>query len=105
MIGFGGYPCLPVMIAARLGGFPTAIHEQNAVLGRVNRLVADGVRAVAASLPIARYAPKNGKRIAFTGNPVRPQAAALAGNILCGAATKAGRSACWCSAAARARAP
>jgi UDP-N-acetylglucosamine--N-acetylmuramyl-(pentapeptide) pyrophosphoryl-undecaprenol N-acetylglucosamine transferase len=78
VIGFGGYPSLPVMIAARLGGFPTAIHEQNAVLGRVNRLVAGGVRAVAASLPLARFAPKDESRIAFTGNPVRPEVAALA---------------------------
>lgn len=80
VIGFGGYPSLPVMIAARLGGFPTAIHEQNAVLGRVNRLVANGVRAVAASLPIARFAPKDQSRLAVTGNPVRPEAAALAGS-------------------------
>ena len=76
VIGFGGYPSLPVMIAARLGGFPTAIHEQNAVLGRVNRLIASGMRAIAASFPFARFAPKG--RIVFTGNPVRPQAAALA---------------------------
>ena len=79
VIGFGGYPSLPVMIAARIGGFPTAIHEQNAVLGRVNRLVASGMRAIAASFPIARFAPKG--RITFTGNPVRPEAAALAGSL------------------------
>lgn len=79
VIGFGGYPSLPVMIAARIGGFPTAIHEQNAVLGRVNRLVASGMRAIAASFPFAKFAPKG--RIVFTGNPVRPEAAALAGSI------------------------
>lgn len=79
VVGFGGYPSLPVMIAARLAGLPTAIHEQNAVLGRVNRLVADGVRAVAASFPFARFAPRDQSRIAFTGNPVRQEAAALAG--------------------------
>ncbi len=78
VIGFGGYPSLPVMIAARLAGLPTAIHEQNAVLGRVNRLVGDGVRAVAASFPIARFAPKDRSRIAFTGNPVRPEIVAAA---------------------------
>jgi UDP-N-acetylglucosamine--N-acetylmuramyl-(pentapeptide) pyrophosphoryl-undecaprenol N-acetylglucosamine transferase len=79
VIGFGGYPSLPVMIAATLGGFPAAIHEQNAVLGRVNRLVASRMRAIAASFPIARFAPKG--RIVFTGNPVRPEAAALAGSL------------------------
>ena len=79
VIGFGGYPSLPVMIAARIGGFPTAIHEQNAVLGRVNRLIASGMRAVAASFPFARFVPKG--NIVYTGNPVRPAAAALAGSL------------------------
>ncbi len=79
VIGFGGYPSLPVMIAARLGGFPTAIHEQNAVLGRVNRLIASGMRAIAASFPFARFAPKG--NIVYTGNPVRPEAATLANAI------------------------
>ena len=40
MIGFGGYPALPALLAARKLRIPTAIHEQNAVLGRVNRLMA-----------------------------------------------------------------
>jgi len=79
VIGFGGYPSLPVMIAAGLGGFPTAIHEQNAVLGRVNRLVAGFVRVIAASFPLVRFAPKDQARVVFTGNPVRPEAVALAG--------------------------
>jgi len=77
IVGFGGYPSLPVMLAGWLGGFPTAIHEQNAVLGRANRWLAPRMKAVAASLPIARFAPKNASRIVFTGNPVRPQAAKL----------------------------
>lgn len=80
VVGFGGYPSLPVMIAAQFAGLPTAIHEQNAVLGRVNRRVAPGACAVAASFPIARFAPKDKSRIAFTGNPVRPEAAMLAGS-------------------------
>ena len=47
VVGFGGYSSLPTMLAAaRLGG-PAAIHEQNAVLGRVNRLLARRVNAVA----------------------------------------------------------
>jgi len=78
VVGFGGYPSLPVMLAAWLAGLPTVIHEQNAVLGRVNRLVADKVRAIAASFPFAKFAPKNSDRITYTGNPVRPEAAALA---------------------------
>ncbi len=77
VVGFGGYPSLPVMIAARLAGFPTAIHEQNAVLGRVNRRVASGVGAVAASFPLTHFAPKS--RVVYTGNPVRAEAQRLAG--------------------------
>lgn len=78
VVGFGGYPSLPVLAAALMDGVPTAIHEQNAVLGRVNRQFADRVKAVAASLPIARFAPKDASRIVYTGNPVRPEAAKLA---------------------------
>ena len=78
VIGFGGYPSLPVMLAASFAGLPTAIHEQNAVLGRVNRLVAGRMRAIAASFPFAKFAPKDTGRIRYTGNPVRPEAVALA---------------------------
>lgn len=78
VVGFGGYPSLPVLAAALMGGLPTAIHEQNAVLGRVNRQFADRVKAVAASLPVARFAPKKASRIVYTGNPVRPDVARLA---------------------------
>jgi len=78
VVGFGGYPSLPVMIAAWLAGFPTAIHEQNAVLGRVNRLIAGKMRAIAASFPFARFAPKDAQRVSYTGNPVRFEAVALA---------------------------
>lgn len=78
VVGFGGYPSLPVMLAASLAGLPTLIHEQNAVLGRVNRLLANRVRAVAASFPLVRFTPADRGRIRETGNPVRPQAVALA---------------------------
>lgn len=77
VVGFGGYPSLPVMIAAWLAGLPTVIHEQNAVLGRVNRLLATRMRAIAASLPFARFAPKDANRVHLTGNPVRAEAVAL----------------------------
>ena len=77
VVGFGGYPSLPVMIAAWLAQIPSALHEQNAVLGRVNRLVAPFVGTIAASFPFARNAPKNPERIVFTGNPVRAEVVAL----------------------------
>ncbi|HEY3778842.1 MAG TPA: undecaprenyldiphospho-muramoylpentapeptide beta-N-acetylglucosaminyltransferase [Rhizomicrobium sp.] len=77
VVGFGGYPSLPVMTAARIGGYPTIIHEQNAILGRVNRRLASRAQAIAASLPLARFKPKDPARLVYTGNPVRPEAAKL----------------------------
>ena len=77
VVGFGGYPSLPVMLAASLAGLPTLIHEQNAVLGRVNRLLANRVRAIAASFPLVRFAPKDATRVRYIGGVVRPEAIAL----------------------------
>jgi len=73
VVGFGGYPSLPVMLAASFANLPTAILEQNTVLGRVNRLVANRVRVVAAAFPIARFAPRDASKVVMTGNPVRPE--------------------------------
>ena len=47
VVGFGGYPTLPPLIAARLRKIPTVIHEQNAVMGRANRLLARRTTAIA----------------------------------------------------------
>lgn len=80
VIGFGGYPSLPTMLAATRLGIPTAIHEQNAVLGRANRLLAARVDAIATSYPEVRFlAPELGRRVSLTGNPVRPAVLALRG--------------------------
>jgi UDP-N-acetylglucosamine--N-acetylmuramyl-(pentapeptide) pyrophosphoryl-undecaprenol N-acetylglucosamine transferase len=79
VIGFGGYPSLPVMIAAWLGRYPTAILEQNAVTGRANRAVMNKVRVMAAAFPIARFAPRDKSKIVLTGNPLRPEVIALSG--------------------------
>src|SRR3954471_7467379 len=51
VIGFGGYPTLPPLFAARLFGIPTIIHDSNAVMGRANRLLSGKVSAIATSLP------------------------------------------------------
>ena len=51
MVGFGGYPTLPPLLAARLFGMPGIIHEANAVLGRANRFLSSRVSAIATSLP------------------------------------------------------
>ena len=79
VVGFGGYPSVPVMIAATLARLPTAIIEQNAVVGRANRLVMNRVKVVAAAFPIARFAPRDKSKILLTGNPLRPEVEALWG--------------------------
>jgi len=79
VIGFGGYPSVPVMLAATLARLPTAIIEQNAVVGRANRLVMNRVKLVAAAFPIARFAPADASKVVLTGNPLRPEVEALWG--------------------------
>jgi UDP-N-acetylglucosamine--N-acetylmuramyl-(pentapeptide) pyrophosphoryl-undecaprenol N-acetylglucosamine transferase len=79
VIGFGGYPSVPVMLAAWMARCPTAILEQNAVVGRANRLVMNKVKLMAAAFPIARFAPRDKSKIVLTGNPLRPEVTALWG--------------------------
>src|SRR5690349_3215102 len=79
VVGFGGYPSVPVMLAANLARLPTAIIEQNAVVGRANRLVMNQVKVMAAAFPIARFAPHDKSKIVLTGNPLRPEVEALWG--------------------------
>jgi UDP-N-acetylglucosamine--N-acetylmuramyl-(pentapeptide) pyrophosphoryl-undecaprenol N-acetylglucosamine transferase len=79
VVGFGGYPSLPTMWAATQLGYPTAIHEQNAVLGRANRLLARRVKRIAtgfAETAGIRAAARG--NIVYTGNPVRPAVHAVA---------------------------
>jgi UDP-N-acetylglucosamine--N-acetylmuramyl-(pentapeptide) pyrophosphoryl-undecaprenol N-acetylglucosamine transferase len=77
-IGFGGYPAFPALLAARRDRIPTAIHEQNAVLGRVNRLMASKVDAIATSYPNVERLPGGARnRVEFVGNPVRDEVVAL----------------------------
>jgi UDP-N-acetylglucosamine--N-acetylmuramyl-(pentapeptide) pyrophosphoryl-undecaprenol N-acetylglucosamine transferase len=80
VIGFGGYPSVPVMLAANMAGLATGIIEQNAVVGRANRLVMNKVRLVAAAFPIARFAPADPSKVVLTGNPLRPEVEALWGD-------------------------
>lgn len=78
VIGFGGYPALPSLMAAFRAGIPTVIHEQNAVLGRVNRYVADKVEAIATSYEnVERMKPGWGAKTHLVGNPVREAVLAL----------------------------
>jgi len=70
VVGFGGYPTLPPLFAATRKSFPTVIHEQNAVLGRANRMLAGRVNLVAVGFE--QVAGKTDEKFLITGNPVRP---------------------------------
>jgi len=72
VVGFGGYPSFPAVKAAQAMNIPTVLHEQNAVLGRVNRLLAPGAKYVATGFQRCDKAPA-GANLIFTGNPLRRQ--------------------------------
>ena len=71
-IGFGGYPTIPPILAACFGGVPTIIHEQNAVIGRANRLLGRWATAIATNFPRVAASHRLVVRMIETGNPVRP---------------------------------
>lgn len=78
IVGFGGYPALPALLAATAAGLPSIVHEQNAVLGRVNRLLAGRVDAIATSYEVVdRLKPKHAAKVRLVGNPVRAEVLAL----------------------------
>jgi UDP-N-acetylglucosamine--N-acetylmuramyl-(pentapeptide) pyrophosphoryl-undecaprenol N-acetylglucosamine transferase len=79
VVGFGGYPTIPTMWVAAARRIPTIIHEQNAVMGRANRLLAPRVTAIATSFPeILQDAPRLRAKATKTGNPVRANVIAAA---------------------------
>ncbi len=71
---FGGYVTVPAGLVSRLMGLPLLVHEQNAVMGSANRLLSRWATVVAVSFPDTRRSPHTA---ALTGNPVRPEIAAL----------------------------
>jgi len=79
VVGFGGYPTVPPLLAASLHDIPTVLHEQNGVMGRANRLLAARVTAIATGFPSLKNINRHWRnKITFTGNPVRPQVVAAA---------------------------
>ena len=78
VVGFGGYPALPALLAANAAGIASVVHEQNAVLGRVNRLLAGRVDAIVTAYPnVERLKRKYLDKVHLLGNPVRPEVLAL----------------------------
>lgn len=79
VVGFGGYPALPALLAASRAHIPTILHEQNAVLGRVNRLLAGKASAIATAYEtVQRVSPSHAGKVQLVGNPVRDAVRALA---------------------------
>jgi len=79
VVGFGGYPTLPPLLAAKLFGVPGIIHEANAVLGRANRFLASRVSAIATSLPgVLDRDPALAGKTTAVGTPMRPAILAAA---------------------------
>ncbi len=76
-VGFGGYPSLPAMKAAAMAKIPYGVHEQNAVLGRANRMLVRGAAFTAHGFPALEKCPA-GARTVEVGNPVRDAVAGLA---------------------------
>jgi UDP-N-acetylglucosamine--N-acetylmuramyl-(pentapeptide) pyrophosphoryl-undecaprenol N-acetylglucosamine transferase len=79
VVGFGGYPSAPGMMAARLMGVPYGVHEQNAVLGRVNRFVAPNATFVAHAFQQLDRLPACKGQVVQLGNPVRDAVMTQAG--------------------------
>lgn len=78
VVGFGGYASVPSMWAAARLRIPTVIHEQNALMGRANRLLVPRVTALATSFPdVAGIKPADRTKAVMTGNPVRAAVRAL----------------------------
>src|SRR6478672_9295525 len=79
VVGFGGYPTLPPLLAARLYGVPGVVHEANAVLGRANRFLSSRVSAIATSLPgVLDRDPALSAKTTTVGTPMRPAILAAA---------------------------
>jgi UDP-N-acetylglucosamine--N-acetylmuramyl-(pentapeptide) pyrophosphoryl-undecaprenol N-acetylglucosamine transferase len=79
VIGFGGYPTVPPVLAAAWRRVPTLIHDANAVLGRANRFLAPRVTAIATTFPdLFGDDPALAAKATLTGNPLRPAVLASA---------------------------
>jgi UDP-N-acetylglucosamine--N-acetylmuramyl-(pentapeptide) pyrophosphoryl-undecaprenol N-acetylglucosamine transferase len=74
VVGFGGYPSVPPLVAAFLLLRPAYLHEQNGVMGRANRFLARLVRGIGTGFPAPKLTPAAiSSRLRHVGNPVRPQ--------------------------------
>ena len=78
VVGFGGYPAFPSLLGASAMHIPTVLHEQNAVMGRVNRLLAGDAKAIGTAYDqVDRLRPAYADKVVLIGNPVREEIARL----------------------------
>ena len=78
VVGFGGYPAFPALLAASALDIPTLLHEQNAVIGRVNRMLVGGAAAIGTAYDkVERLKPRYSEKAVVIGNPVRDEIARL----------------------------
>ncbi len=80
-IGFGGYPTVAPMLAAKFLSIPSIIHEQNAIIGRGNKLLSKITNKLALSF-VKTKEVENVKNIIFTGNPVRKEFEEIGNNYI-----------------------
>ena len=71
VVGFGGYPTVPPLLAASHMGHSTVLHEQNAVMGRANKFLATRVSAIATGFSLEKALGTSGAPVTVTGNPLR----------------------------------
>ncbi|MEC8038402.1 MAG: UDP-N-acetylglucosamine--N-acetylmuramyl-(pentapeptide) pyrophosphoryl-undecaprenol N-acetylglucosamine transferase, partial [Pseudomonadota bacterium] len=78
VVGFGGFPSAPPMLAAQHLGLPTLMHEQNGIMGRANAFVSRQVRQISAAFPQLEGVPTSAQdRVSAVGNPIRADIAAV----------------------------
>ena len=78
VVGFGGYPSFPAVYAAQKMKIPTVLHEQNAIIGKANAMLASKAERIASSTPDLRGIEESERvRTVFTGNPVRSEIGVL----------------------------
>ncbi len=79
VVGFGGYPTVPPLLAAAQLKVPSILHEQNAVMGRANRFLSGSVRAIATGFPtLGGVSEAVRTKVRHVGNPLRPAVLAAA---------------------------
>ena len=78
VVGFGGYPSFPAVYAAQKMKISTILHEQNAIIGKANDMLAGNAARIASSVPeLQGIDEQTRSKVVYTGNPIRADIAAL----------------------------